>query len=247
MPRYLFELTYDGTDFSGWQKQPNATSVQRSIEQALSALHSNTAIEVVGCGRTDAGVHARHYVLHVDLPETDAAARLLFKLNRMLPSSIVIQSIRPTADDFHARFDATRRTYRYYLHTEKNPFLKFSWYVPQEFNLSVMNEAAKHLLGTKDFTSLAKLHTDVKTHICTVYHAGWYTEGEQVYFEISADRFLRNMVRACVGTLLDVGTGRIAADDIPRILEAKDRQAASMSVPAHGLFLWSVEYPEATI
>lgn len=247
MPRYLFELAYKGTDFSGWQKQPNAPSVQESIEQALSALHSHDTIDVVGCGRTDAGVHARHYVLHVDLPENEDTERLCFKLNRMLPASIVIYSIRRCADNFHARFDASQRTYRYYLHSEKNPFLADSWYFPQEFNLDAMNQAAKYLLGTQDFTSLAKLHTDVKTHICTIFHAAWEREGEQVYFEISADRFLRNMVRACVGTLLDVGTGRISPDDIPAILAAKDRQAASTSVPAHGLFLWRIDYPQATI
>jgi tRNA pseudouridine38-40 synthase len=247
MPRYCFELAYNGRDFSGWQKQPNAPSVQESIEEALSALHSHEVIDVVGCGRTDAGVHAQHYVLHVDLPEVEDCAQLTFKLNRMLPKSIVIHSIRACAADFHARFDATRRTYRYFIHCHKNPFLANSWYMPQEFNLDAMNTAAQHLLGTQDFTSLAKLHTDVKTHICTVYHAAWNTSEEQIYFEITADRFLRNMVRACVGTLLDVGTGRIEPSDIPTILAAKDRQAASMSVPAHGLFLWQIEYPEATL
>lgn len=247
MPRYLFELAYNGTAFSGWQKQPNAPSVQESIEQALSALNSNDPIDVVGCGRTDAGVHAQHYVLHVDLPQVDDPVNLVFKLNRMLPKSIVIYNIQESASDFHARFDAKKRTYRYYIHWQKNPFLENSWYVPQDFNLKKMNEAAQYLLGTQDFTSLAKLHTDVKTHICTVYHAEWKVEGEQVCFEISADRFLRNMVRACVGTLLDVGIGRIQPEDIPAILAAKDRQAASTSVPAHGLFLWRIEYPQATL
>ena len=247
MPRYLFELAYNGTEFSGWQKQPNAISVQETIEQALGALHSNEPIDVVGCGRTDAGVHAKHYVLHVDLFGIENVEHLLFKLNRMLPKSVVIKDIRRCADDFHARFDATKRTYRYYIHHKKNPFMDYSWYVPQEFNLDAMSKASKHLLGTQDFTSLAKVHTDVKTHTCTVFNAEWHQEDDQVYFEISADRFLRNMVRACVGTLIDVGIGKITPDDIPKILSAKDRAAASMSVPAHGLFLWKIDYPEVTL
>lgn len=247
MQRYFVELAYNGKDFCGWQKQPNAPSVQESIEKALSSLHSNEKIEVVGCGRTDAGVHAKHYVLHVDLPMIAQPDVFLFKMNRMLPKSIVVYTIRPCASDFHARFDASQRTYRYYLHQQKNPFLEDSWYFPQEFNIERMNEAAQMLLGTQDFTSMAKVHSDVKTHICTVTKAKWHADGQQVYFEISADRFLRNMVRACVGTLLDIGTGRIEPYSLKDILDAKDRQAASVSVPAHGLFLWEINYPQATL
>lgn len=243
MQRYFFELAYDGTDFFGWQRQPREISVQQLIEDALSKLHSNTAISVVGCGRTDTGVHAHRYHLHVDLPEIEQEEVFLFKLNRMLPNSIVIFSITPVEQDQHARFDATQRTYRYFIHQEKNPFKqRFSWYYPHALDFDKMNEAANHLLGKKDFTSLSKLHTDVKTNICEVSEARWIVAEREIYFQISADRFLRNMVRATVGTLLDVGQGKIEPEKIKEILEAKDRQAASTSVPAHGLFLWEINY-----
>jgi tRNA pseudouridine38-40 synthase len=243
MQRYFLELAYDGTDFFGWQRQTNEISVQEVIEDALSKLYSNTPVKVVGCGRTDTGVHARHYILHVDLPEIEDTEKFVFKLNRMLPNSIVFNKAVPVSADSHARFDATQRTYRYFIHQNKNPFKqKHSWYVPQALDFSKMNEAAKLLVGKKDFTSLSKLHTDVKTNICDVKKAEWIITEDAIYFEIVADRFLRNMVRATVGTLIDVGHGKIASEQINEILEAKDRQAASTSVPAHGLFLWEINY-----
>ena len=249
MQRYFFELAYDGTDFFGWQRQPTDLSVQEVIENALSKIHSNAPIKVVGCGRTDTGVHAHHYILHTDLPEIADSEKFTFKLNRMLPEAVAIHSIYAVDNEAHARFHATQRTYRYFIHQEKNPFKqKHSWHVPQELDFTKMNEAAKHLLGKQDFTSLSKLHTDVKTNICDVTEAKWTVTESEIYFEISADRFLRNMVRATVGTLIDVGLGKIAPGDIPRILEAKNRQAASTSVPAHGLFLWEITYNlQATI
>lgn len=244
MQRYFIELSYNGRDFHGWQIQPNAITVQEVIESCLSKLYSNTPIKVVGCGRTDSGVHAKHYVLHLHLEKIDDEERFVFKLNRMLPSSIAIHSIHKVDSEIHARFSATARTYRYYLHQQKDAFRNDqSWFFPNKLDFDAMNEAANLLLGEQDFTSLSKLHTDVHTNICTVTVAKWYIEDEsKAYFEISANRFLRNMVRATVGTLLDVGMGKESPDSIRRILDAKDRQAASVSVPAHGLFLWAISY-----
>lgn len=243
MKRYFFEISYKGTKYFGWQRQPNQISIQEVIEETIGKLHSTTVYPLIGCGRTDTGVHAHHYVFHIDLPEIASIEHMMFKLNRMLPDSIVIHSIKEVNNNFHARFSATKRTYRYFIHTKKNAFnTEISTYVAAPFDIEKMNRAAKHLIGTQDFTSLSKLHTDVKTNICSVHSAEWFTIENGVYFEITADRFLRNMVRATVGTLLDVGFGKIQPEDLPGILDAKDRQAASISVPARGLFLWKVEY-----
>lgn len=244
MNRYVFELSYNGSHFFGWQRQPRQISVQEEIETALYKLNHNKEIPVVGCGRTDTGVHARHYVLHVDLDETVFNKDLIFKLNRMLPESISIQKIYEVNADFHARFNAKSRTYRYFLNQQKDPFnAEFSLYFPARLDIDKMNEAAKFLVGKKDFTSLSKLHTDVKTNICDVTSAKWVMDGEnKMYFEITADRFLRNMVRATVGTLLEVGVGKIQPSDIPEILEMKNRSAAKSSVPGHALFLWEIIY-----
>lgn len=245
MQRYIFELSYNGKNYFGWQRQPRQISVQEAIENALSKLNGNQEIPVVGCGRTDSGVHAKHYVLHADLEDSFYNENLIFKLNRMLPESISIQKIEPVAADFHARFDAKSRTYRYFLHQQKDPFnTDFSLYFPSALDVEKMNEAAKYLIGKQDFTSLSKLHTDVKTNICDVSFAQWVVDPveKKMYFEITADRFLRNMVRATVGTLLEVGTGKIEPSSISHILEAKDRSAAKMSVPGHALFLWEIIY-----
>ena len=243
LQRYFFELSFNGTDFFGWQRQPNHISVQEVIESALTKMHSNSVVKILGCGRTDTGVHAKHFILHTDLPEIKVISTMIFKLNKMLPDSIVITDIFAVDSDHHARFSAKSRTYRYFIHSNKNPFkVKLSWRLSKELDLVEMNKAAKFLLGTQDFTSLSKLHTDVKTNICTVSKAEWVENEEGIYFEITADRFLRNMVRATVGTLLEVGLGKTTADQIPVILKAMDRQAASTSVPAHGLFLWEVKY-----
>lgn len=243
LQRYFIEISYKGTDYFGWQRQPRQNSVQQEIENALSKIYSNKTISIVGCGRTDTGVHAKQYFFHVDLERITEIDQFLFKLNRMLPNSIVIHSIEEVEMTKHARFDAKKRTYRYFIHKKKDAFINdTSWLVPQVLDFEKMNKAALHLIGTQDFTSLSKLHTDVKTNICTVYEAKWVIEPEVIYFEISADRFLRNMVRATVGTLMDIGSGKIEAETILEILAAKDRQAASISVPAHGLFLWEIQY-----
>lgn len=244
MRRYFFELSYNGTIYFGWQRQPEQMSVQQEIEDALSKLNSNIPVSVVGCGRTDTGVHAKQYFLHVDLPEIPDTEQFKYKLNKMLSGNISIQRIYLVDPDLHARFSATARTYRYFIHQHKDPFLnEFSWHYPQKLDLEAMNEAAKELLGKQDFTSLSKLHTDVKTNICTVNNAQWIKVNEdQIYFEITADRFLRNMVRATVGTLLEVGLGKIDRQDLRQILDKRDRGAAAVSVPAKGLFLWKIEY-----
>ena len=247
MQRYFVEIAYRGTAYHGWQSQPNAPSVQETIERCFSKLFGNTSVSIVGCGRTDAGVHAKSYFFHVDLPQEWEEDQLCFKLNRMLPSDIcAIRALR-VASDLHARFDAEKRTYRYFIHQQKDPFHQdLSWYFPQYLDFPAMNAAAKRLLGTKDFGSFSKLHTDVKTNICTVFHAKWIQTEGQWYFEISANRFLRNMVRAIVGTLIEVGLGKLTIEEIDAIIDAKDRGEAAVSVPAHGLFLWEIVYPSLT-
>jgi len=243
--RYFFECAYDGTGFSGWQRQPNAETVQQTIELMLSRRFNNSDIQILGCGRTDAGVHANQFYFHVDLAKDLNLELLKYKLNKMLPTSIVIFDILPVLNDQHARFDASFRSYKYFIHTRKNPFLeKYSWYFPHSLDLEKMNQGAQLLLGEKDFTSFSKLHTDVFTNICNLTRAEWREVGnDQIVFEITANRFLRNMVRAVVGTLIEVGQGNLIPEDIKEILEAHDRSSAGISVPAKGLFLSSIKYP----
>ncbi len=245
MSRFKFELSYNGKPFFGWQRQPKQHAVQTEIENCLAKLYQKE-VSVVGCGRTDTGVHAHFYVLHVDLDESRYSAEiLLYKMNKILPASIVIFSISKVRNDFHARFDAVERTYRYFVHHHKNPFLnETSLLLHQEINYDLMNKSALTLIGKKDFTSFSKLHTDVHTNFCDVREAIWVEyEHNKWYFQIRADRFLRNMVRATVGTLLEVGYGKLDVDSINSILEKKDRCEAKTSVPAHGLFLWEIKYP----
>ena len=244
MSRFSIELAYNGSEFFGWQIQPKQISVQETIEKTLSKLFDAQNIDIVGCGRTDTGVHAKHYIAHVDLPEKWDEEVLTYKVNRILPSSIVIYRIQKVANDFHARFNASSRTYRYFIHTQKDPFINgASLYFTKDIDIAKMNEACQFLLGKQDFTSFSKLHTDVFTNICDVKFAKWTKTTENtLYFEITADRFLRNMVRAIVGTLLEVGEGKIAPEDVQTIITKKDRGEAKMSVPAQGLFLWKIEY-----
>ena len=242
--RYVFEMAYDGTSFHGWQRQLNAPSVQETIEVALQKLASGKEISIVGCGRTDAGVHASYYVFHADFEFEIDTEQIRYKLNKMLPDSLVIFGIQQVTQEFHARFSAIARTYRYYIHTEKNPFQHYSLFLPYKPDLERMNRVAKSLLGTQDFTSLSKLHTDVKTNICSVYEVFWKEEKDGFYFEITADRFLRNMVRATVGTLLEVGIGNESEEYVAQVLQKMDRGAAGKSVSAVGLFLTDVVYPK---
>lgn len=242
--RYALELAYRGTNYHGWQIQPNASSVQEEIERRLTRLMGNSPVSVVGCGRTDTGVHASYYVLHFDCERTLDTEELVYKLNKMLPDDISIWSARGVTEEFHARFSAVSRTYHYFVHLKKDAFALDSYHLTKTVDFEAMNSAAKHLLGKQDFTSFSKLHTDVKTNICTVSEAKWnQLAPDSWYFEIKADRFLRNMVRAVVGTLLDVGYGNLGEADIPEIIKSKNRGEAKLSVPARGLFLVAIQYP----
>lgn len=247
MPRYFVHLAYNGTRYHGWQVQNNASSVQEVITQAVDMMWK-VQINLVGCGRTDTGVHARDFYAHFDLGQPKSREEmdeLAFRLNRYLADDIVIYRIFPVPDDLHARFSAISRTYKYYIHTCKDPFLKdVSWFVHSSCDLEMMNKGASLFLGTLDFTSFSKLHSSAKTNICTVTKAEWERIDHQLIFTISADRFLRNMVRAIVGTLMDLGQGKISMEDLMKIMEGKDRSLAGESVPAKGLFLTLVKYPE---
>ena len=245
MRRYFLYLSYNGSRYCGWQNQPNGIAVQQKIEDALGILlRQPTAI--TGAGRTDSGVHAAVMAAHFDADLPVETSVLADKLNRILPEDIAILRIVPVQPEAHARFDALSRTYRYYLSTEKDPFRHALTYkVHGCLDLDAMNEAAKELFNYIDFTSFSKLHTDVKTNNCKIMHARWERQGSEYVFTIQADRFLRNMVRAIVGTLLDVGRGKLSVKDFCRIIEAKDRGKAGSSVPGHALFLVDVEYPQS--
>jgi tRNA pseudouridine38-40 synthase len=245
MHRYFVQLSFKGTQYHGWQIQPNAVSVQETVEKALSTILGK-AISVVGAGRTDTGVHASFYVLHFDTSkEIWDNQKLVYRLNRFLPPDIAIQKIWQVSKEAHARFSAVSRTYYYYITTEKNPFqTETAFYYRGKLDVAKMNEAAKILFEYDDFTSFSRLHTDVKTNLCKIYQAEWVTEGEMLIFKIKADRFLRNMVRAIVGTLLEVGRGKLTLEGFRKIMEKKDRGAAGASAPAQGLFLTHIEYPQ---
>ncbi len=244
MARYFVQLSYKGTDFHGWQIQLNAVTVQETLEKAFSLILREN-IKIIGCGRTDTGVHAYQFYAHFDCNTVAYDLdKLVFKLNTVLPKSIAIQRIFPVVSEAHARFDATSRTYKYYIAKVKNPFAyEQSYYYPFPLNISVMNEAAKTLLDYADFTSFSKLHTDVKTNNCKITEAYWEETDEQFVFTITADRFLRNMVRAIVGTLFEVGKGKYGVERFCEIIEAKDRGKAGSSAPAEGLFLHKIVYP----
>lgn len=245
MQRYFIYLSYNGKSFCGWQIQPNAVTVQESIENALTTL-LRRPVSIVGAGRTDAGVHAKLMIAHFDweTPIEDLAF-LAEKMNRILPKDIAIHKIVPVRPDAHARFDATSRTYKYYITTKKNPFnYELSYKIPGTLDFDAMNKACSVLFDYIDFTSFSKLHTDVKTNNCKIYKAVWEKEGDLWVFTISADRFLRNMVRAIVGTLIEVGRGKLDEAGLRRVIEAKDRCVAGTSVPGHALFLVDVTYPE---
>ena len=240
--RYFIQLGYDGTAYHGWQIQPNGVSVQETLQKALSTI-LRQPIEVVGAGRTDAGVHARMMVAHMNCPMELDCSQIVYKLNKLLPRDIAVQRLWPVADDMHARFSATSRTYHYYVHTRKEPFLRqYSLLVTFPLDFDLMNEAAGHLLDYDDFTSFSKTQTDTKTNICKITEARWEQDTSGWVFTITANRFLRNMVRAIVGTLIEVGRGSLSVDDFCRIIERKDRCSAGESVPGHALFLENVEY-----
>ena len=248
--RYFINLSYDGHNYHGWQIQPGAISVQEVLGKALSTL-LRSETEVVGAGRTDAGVNASMMIAHFDSDkkfsandeDKDSLFQLRYRLNKLLPPDIAIHDIYPVADDMHARFSATSRTYHYYILTEKSPFEPYAYRYPQPLDFQLMNEACRVLFDYIDFTSFSKLHTDVKTNNCRIMHAEWHQVSPIKWeFTITADRFLRNMVRAIVGTLIDVGRGAITIDQFRAIIEKKDRCSAGTSVPGNALFLAEVTY-----
>ena len=244
--RYFMRLGYDGSRYHGWQLQKNALSVQQVLTEALgSLLGVETAL--VGCGRTDTGVHAREYFAHFEHTQRfslEEMEHLAYRLNRFLPPDIAVFRVLEVPPDLHARFSAVSRTYRYYIHTFKDPFLQnYSWFVPEAPDMGLMDQGALLLMEYEDFTSFSKLHSAAKTNICHVTRAGWDRKGHRMTFTISADRFLRNMVRAIVGTLVELGQGKMDLDALKRVIEAKNRSDAGQSVPAHGLYLEKVDYP----
>ena len=243
MARYFIHMAYNGAAYCGWQTQPDLSTVQLTLEQTLSTL-LRQPIAVVGCGRTDTGVHASDFYAHFDADGEFDTGNLVFKLNNMLPADIAIFDIFPVADNAHARFDATARTYQYHVSDKRLPFSQ-GLYTRIYFqpDVELMNRAAQVLMEYEDFTSFAKLHTQVKTNICHLSEAHWDIVGEQLVFTIRSNRFLRNMVRSVTGTLLDVGRGKLTIDGLRQIIERKDRCAAGVSMPACGLFLTKVEYP----
>ncbi|OXB00296.1 tRNA pseudouridine(38-40) synthase TruA [Flavobacterium plurextorum] len=240
--RYFIQFAYNGTHYHGWQIQPNASSVQETLNKALSVL-LNSPIILMGAGRTDTGVHAEEMYAHFDYDSDIDSKTLVHKLNSYLPKDIAIFNLIKVHDDAHCRFDATKRTYEYHINTFKNPFLQdLSWYFNQKLDVALMNEAAKILLQHTDFQCFSKVHTDVNTFDCTIFEAYWKVENNKLIFTISANRFLRNMVRAIVGTLVNIGLQKITLADLENIIASKNREKAGFSVPAHGLYLTKIYY-----
>lgn len=245
--RYFVHLAYNGKNYCGWQIQDQAPTLQSELEHAFSVL-LKTPVSLTGAGRTDTGVHAKNFYAHFDMPDAIdmSLEQLTYKLNAFLPQDIVIYRIFPVKEEAHARFDAISRTYRYYVSLKKNPFhneFYYRYYLP--LDIETMNRCCQKMMQYTDFTSFSKLHTQTKTNNCTIYHAQWVRiDDESLYFEITANRFLRNMVRAIVGTLLDVGSGKITEEDFCRIIEQKNRCSAGTSVPANALFLEEIKYPK---
>ena len=244
--RYFIRFAYDGTAYCGWQVQPNGLSVQEVLTKALCTILRTEDIEIVAAGRTDAGVHARNMVAHFDVEDRlPAGLDLVNKLNSLLPSDISVIEIREVKPEVHARFEALSRRYEYHLVLQKDVFRHpFAMRIYNPLDFDRMNEAAKILFEYTDFTSFSKLHTDVKTNNCKIMAARWEQREEEWIFIVEADRFLRNMVRAIVGTLLEVGRGKMTIDEFRQVIDAKNRCNAGSSVPAKGLFLVEVAYPE---
>lgn len=244
MSRYFLEIKYDGTNYHGWQIQQNAHTVQAEINKALSTL-LQTEINVTGAGRTDTGVHARQLFVHFDINDTIDTQHLLFKLNNFLPPDISCLTLIKVQDDAHARFSATERTYEYWICPSKDPFLiKRAYYYPYQLDINLMNAAAYELKKYTDFSCFSKSNTDTFSNDCLITFAQWKIKEECLVFTISANRFLRNMVRAIVGTLLEIGQQKINIDDLKHIIDSKNRSEAGVSVPAHGLYLVKVVYPK---
>jgi tRNA pseudouridine38-40 synthase len=246
--RYFIKLAYKGTHYHGWQSQPNATSVQETLGKAVSVV-LNSEVNLMGAGRTDTGVHAKEMYAHFDFETPFDTENIVHKLNSYLPKDIVVYAIIPVSSEAHARFDATKRTYEYHINSFKDAFMQDeSWYFHQNLDVDLMNKAAKLLFNYTDFQCFSKVNTDVNTFDCTIFEAQWTQstdkhENDKLVFTISANRFLRNMVRAIVGTLVNVGMHKISLEDFETIIKSKNREKAGFSVPAHGLFLTKIEYP----
>lgn len=245
MARYFIELSYNGACYYGWQRQPDVPTVQEALERGISTL-LGARHEIVGAGRTDTGVHAAFAVAHFD---TDAEPgkildpQFVYHLNSVLPKDIAVRKIYTVPEQRHARFDARRREYKYYITTVKDPFaMGTAWQITQPLDVDAMQTAAVSLMRYDDFTSFAKLHADNKTNRCMIFGANWQAEGKRLVFTIAADRFLRGMVRAVVGTLVDVGRGKMTPAQFCSVIESKARAEASAQAPAHGLFLTDVQY-----
>lgn len=242
--RYFLELSYNGKAYHGWQNQPNAVTVQEVLEKALTTL-LRKPISIVGAGRTDAGVHAFQMFAHFDYQNKINRREIVYKLNSFLPNDIAIHDIFEAKTDAHARFDAVSRSYLYRISLQKDPFNnERSYFVNNELDIDKMNEATRILLDYSDFESFSKVKTDVKTFNCNIMKAEWIKQGNELQFTIKADRFLRNMVRAIVGTLVSIGSGKIAVKELHKIIKSKNRSDAGYSVPAHALYLSKIEYPE---
>lgn len=244
MNRYFITLSYDGNNYHGWQIQPNGLSVQEVLNEALSRI-LRIDISTYGAGRTDSGVSAHMMVAHFDFDRVIDSRRMVFRLNSLLPPDIAIQDVALVSPDAHARFDATYRSYRYRITSHKNPFYRYNtWHYDFKLDYDKMNEAANLLLHYTDFTSFSKGHTSVKTKNCNLMEARWVQESSDLWvFHIRANRFLRNMVRAVVGTLLEVGRGRMTIDEFQEVVESKNRRKAGVSVPGHALSLVKIGYP----
>jgi tRNA pseudouridine38-40 synthase len=240
--RYFIKLAYNGTHYHGWQYQPNAASVQETLNKAVSTI-LNVPINLMGAGRTDTGVHAKEMFAHFDFESLLDRNTLVHKLNSFLPKDIVVYDVIPVADQAHARFDALKRTYQYHINIYKDAFLEEkSWYFHQKLDVDLMNQAAQLLFNHTNFQCFSKVNTDVNTFDCHIFEACWKQENNSLIFTISANRFLRNMVRSIVGTLINVGLNKITLDDFDTIIENKNRDKAGFSVPAHGLYLTKIEY-----
>ncbi|GAA4278113.1 tRNA pseudouridine(38-40) synthase TruA [Aquimarina mytili] len=242
--RYFLELSYNGTRYHGWQRQPNAISIQEVLEDSLSTV-LRIKTDIVGAGRTDTGVHARQIMAHFDLDREIESDVLKYKLNSILPAEIAIRKIHAVKSDAHARFDADSRSYEYHITFVKDPFqINTAYYLKKPLDVDLMNEAAKLLLNYTNFKCFSKSKTDVKTYNCTITKAIWVRDNDQLIFNISANRFLRNMVRAIVGTLIEIGEHKLNKEDLIQIIKSEDRSQAGYSVPAHGLYLTEVHYPK---
>lgn len=242
--RYFLELSYNGKAYHGWQKQPNAISVQEVIEKALSTLLRET-VAIVGAGRTDAGVHAKQMFAHFDTEHEFDETNLKFKLNSFLPNDIAIQRVFKVTPKVHARFDALSRTYLYRVSLEKDVFnYNSTYFFKSNLDLNLMNKAVKILFDYIDFECFSKTNTDVNTFNCSIMKAEWTQHGNELHFVIKADRFLRNMVRAVVGTMINIGVGKIEVEELHNIIKSKSRSEAGFSVPAHALYLTKIEYPK---